>query len=44
MESIMADLMEEIPSQANIGELLIVVEVVTRKGQPLLVQKTAETV
>jgi hypothetical protein len=34
-----------IPPQANIEEVLIAEEVVTRKGQPRLVyQKTAETV
>jgi ATP-dependent Clp protease ATP-binding subunit ClpX len=44
MESIMVDLMYEIPSQPNIKEVLISEEVVTQKEQPLLVyQKTAET-
>ncbi len=44
MESIMVDLMFEIPSQPNIKEVLISEEVVTQKEQPLLVyQKTAET-
>jgi len=44
MESIMVDLMYEIPSQPNIKELMIAEEVVTQKEQPLLVyQKTAET-
>jgi ATP-dependent Clp protease ATP-binding subunit ClpX len=44
MESIMVDLMYEIPSQPNIKEVLISEEVVTEKEQPLLVyQKTAET-
>src|SRR5580704_12589499 len=44
METIMVDLMYEIPSQPNIKEVLISEEVVTQKEQPLLVyQKTAET-
>jgi ATP-dependent Clp protease ATP-binding subunit ClpX len=44
MESIMVDLMYEIPSQPNIKEVMISEEVVTQKEQPLLVyQKTAET-
>jgi ATP-dependent Clp protease ATP-binding subunit ClpX len=44
MESIMVDLMYEIPSQPNIKEVLISEEVVTQKEQPLVVyQKTAET-
>ena len=45
MESIMVDLMYEIPSQPNMMEVMISEEVVTQKGQRLLVyQKTAETV
>ena len=44
MESIMVDLMYDIPSQPNIKEVLISEETVTQKEQPLLVyQKTAET-
>ncbi len=44
MESIMVDLMYEIPSRPNMMEVTISEEVVTQKGQPLLVyQKTAET-
>ncbi len=44
VESIMVDLMYEIPSQPNMMEVMISEEVVTQKGQPLLVyQKTAET-
>jgi len=40
----MVDLMYEIPSQPNMMEVTISEEVVTQKGQPLLVyQKTAET-
>ena len=37
MESIMVDLMYDIPSQPNIKEVLISEEVVTQKEQPLLV-------
>ena len=44
METIMVDLMYDIPSQPNIKEVMISEEVVTQKEQPLLVyQKTAET-
>ena len=42
MESIMVELMYEIPSQPNMIEVMISEEVVTEKGQPLY-QKTAET-
>jgi len=44
MENIMLDVMYEIPSQANIKEVLISEEVVTHKEQPIMLyQKTAET-
>ena len=44
MENIMLEVMYEIPSQANIKEVLISEEVVTRKEQPIMLyQKTAET-
>jgi ATP-dependent Clp protease ATP-binding subunit ClpX len=44
MEGIMLDVMYEIPSQANIKEVLISEEVVTNKEQPIILyQKAAET-
>jgi len=44
MESIMLDVMYEIPSQANIKEVLISEEVVTNNEQPIILyQKAAET-
>jgi ATP-dependent Clp protease ATP-binding subunit ClpX len=44
IESTMVDLMCEIPSQPNMMEVMNSEEVVTQKGQPLMVyQKTAET-
>jgi ATP-dependent Clp protease ATP-binding subunit ClpX len=44
MESIMLDVMYDIPSQPNIKEVLISEEVVTNKEQPIILyQKAAET-
>jgi ATP-dependent Clp protease ATP-binding subunit ClpX len=44
MESIMLDVMYEIPSQSNIKEVLISEEVVTNNEQPIILyQKAAET-
>jgi ATP-dependent Clp protease ATP-binding subunit ClpX len=44
MENIMLDVMYDIPSQANIKEVLISEEVVTNQEQPIILyQKAAET-